>query len=268
MVAMRALRGMGRYVPGESLVHGLDPVAKTAVVLVFAVCVFLVDGFAGLAVLALGVAGVVAVARLGPRDAFVGMRAVSILLAFTVLAHALRWRPATEALLRLGPVAVDGDGLIAGAFFASRIALLVVGTSLLTLTTPMIALTDGIERMLGPLARLRLPVHDLAMMLSIALRFIPTTAEEAERIMVAQAARGARFDRGGPLTRAKAYLPVMVPLFVGLFRRADRLALAMEARCYRGGEGRTRMERGVMTGRDVTVALGASAALVVVAALL
>jgi len=138
--------------------------------------------------------------------------------------------------------------------------LLVLGTSLITLTTSPVALTDGLERLMKPLERLKFPAGDVAMMLTIALRFIPTTAEEAEKIIVAQTARGASFSQGGPITRARAYVPVLVPLFVGLFRRAEDLAVAMESRCYRGGKGRTRLTESRVTGTDwVTLAVGLTA---------
>ena len=153
------------------------------------------------------------------------------------------------------------NGLRTGAFFAARIVLLVVGTSLLTLTTSPVEIADGIERALGPLKALRVPVGDLAMTLTIALRFIPTTVEEADHVITAQTARGARFDAGGPIARARAYAPVLVPVFLNLFRRADQLATAMEARCYRGSEGRTRLRESRMRPIDWT-------AFVVVGALL
>jgi energy-coupling factor transport system permease protein len=140
--------------------------------------------------------------------------------------------------------------------------LLVVGTSLLTLTTSPVALTDALERLMRPLERLRVPVGDVAMMLTVALRFIPTTAEEAEKVVLAQAARGARFDSGGPVRRARAYVPVLVPLFVNLFRRADELAVAMESRCYRGGRGRTRLHESRLRGVDWTVMLVGAAVMI------
>jgi energy-coupling factor transport system permease protein len=174
---------------------------------------------------------------------------------FTLLAHALRWQPATVTLVRIGPVGVDADGLLRGVFFVVRIILLVVGTSLLTLTTTPVQLTDALETLMRPLGRVGFPSAEVAMMLTIALRFIPTTAQEAEKIIVAQTARGARFDEGGLVTRVRAYVPVLVPLFVNLFRRAEDLAVAMDARCYRGGRGRTRLHVPVMGARDWAVLL-------------
>ena len=154
-----------------------------------------------------------------------------------------------------------------GAFFAARILLLVLGTSLVTLTTSPVALTDGLASIMRPLGYLRFPVDDVAMMLSIALRFVPTTAEEAERIVVAQTARGARFDEGGPIARARAWLPVLVPLFVRLFRRADDLAIAMESRCYTG-QNRTRLRELVMRATDWVVLTAAVTSCIAAAILL
>lgn len=260
---MRAISGIGMYVPIDSPVHRLDAAAKIGVVAAFTVGLFMVRGFAGLAVMAVAVAVAVALSRVPVRAVVRGLAAVGFIVAFTLVANALRWNPAT-ALARLGPLAVDGPGLRAGIFFAVRIVLLVAGTSLLTLTTSPVALTGGIERALAPLARVRVPVGELAMTLTIALRFIPTTVEEAERIVTAQQARGAAFDRGGPIARARAYVPVLVPLFYQLFRRADALATAMEARCYHGTEGRTRLHEHRMTASDWTV-LGVVATALVIA---
>lgn len=223
----------------------------------FTALLFSVEGFAGLALAAVLVCSAIGVSRVPWRLALRGLRAIAFILGFTLLAHGLRWNPATTALVRLGPLAIDETGLLTGAFFSLRIVLLVMGTSVLTLTTSPVQLTDGIERLMKPLAYLHVPVGDLAMMLTVALRFIPTTAEEAEKIIFAQAARGARFDRGGPIARARAYVPVLVPLFVNLFRRADELATAMETRCYRGGHGRTRLHESRMQAADwVVLALG------------
>lgn len=237
---MRSISGIGQYVPLDSPVHRFDPAAKLGVVAAFTVALFMVKGFAGLACMAVAVALGAVASRVPLRAVLRGLRAVSFIMVFTVLANALRWEPAA-AVARMGPLGVDGVGLRSGVFFAVRIMLLVIGTTLLTLTTSPVQLAGGIERALAPLKALRVPVGDLAMTLTIALRFIPTTAEEAERIITAQQARGASFDAGGPVARARAYTPVLVPLFFQLFRRADALATAMEARCYRGSEGRTRL---------------------------
>jgi energy-coupling factor transport system permease protein len=165
-------------------------------------------------------------------------------------------------------VGVSATGLARGLFFAARITLLVLGTSIVTLTTSPVALTDALSSLMRPLRFVRVPVDDAAMMFSIALRFIPTTAEEAERIVMAQQARGAVFDKGGPIARARAYAPVLVPLFFQLFRRADALATAMEARCYRGTEGRTRMVEQRMGVSDWLAMIAVASALISVGWLL
>jgi energy-coupling factor transport system permease protein len=232
-------------------------------VLAYTILLFSVDDFAGLALAALLVAVAVWVSKVPVPLVLRGLKAVVFLLAFTLLAHALRWNSPTVAWLRVGPLSVDQAGLVTGLFFSLRIVLLVVGTSLLSLTTTPVALTDALERIMRPLAWLRVPVGELAMMLTVALRFIPTTAEEAEKIIVAQTARGAKFGSGGPIARAKAYLPVLVPLFVNLFRRADELAMAMESRCYRGGEGRTRLHESYMRSADWVVLLAGTAIMIV-----
>lgn len=253
----------GQYVPLDSPVHELEPRAKMGLVVAYTVLLFSVDGFWGLALGALLVATAIGVSKVPPSIVLRGLKAVVFMLVFTLLAHALRWNSPTVALLRVGPLSVDPVGMVTGLFFALRIVLLVVGTSLLTLTTTPVALTDALERLMRPLAWVRVPVAELAMMLTVALRFIPTTAEEAEKIIVAQTARGARFDRGGPVTRVKAYMPVLVPLFVNLFRRADELAVAMESRCYRGGEGRTRLYVSQMAVSDWMVLLVGSTVMIV-----
>lgn len=250
---MKRYSGLGQYVPVDSPVHRLDAASKMGLVVAFTVGLFLANTFTGMAVFALVCALGVAVAHVPARMALRGIRAVSVILVLTVLFRAFNWNAATTVLLRVGPVGVDPEGLRTGLFFAFRILLLVVGTSLLTLTTSPVELADGIERVLGPLKLVRVPVGDLAMTLTIALRFIPTTVEEADRIVTAQTARGARFDSGGPVARARAYAPVLVPVFLNLFRRADELATAMEARCYRGTEGRTRLRESRMRPVDWVV---------------
>lgn len=243
----------GQYVPVDSPVHRMDARAKLGLTACYTVALFLVTSWLGLLVVAAVAVFAVAVSRVPWRIASRGLRPVVWLLLFTLLANGLRWRP-DDAWIAIGPLGVDAEGLARGGFFAARILLLVLGTSLLTLTTSPVALTDAISLLLGPLRVVRVPVDDIAMMMSIALRFMPTTAEEAERIVVAQSARGARFDSGGLLARARAWVPVLVPLFVNLFRRADDLAIAMESRCYRGF-GRTRLREPRMRPSD-WVALG------------
>jgi len=240
----------GQYYPVDSPVHRLEARAKMGLTAAYTVLLFASDGFWGLGAAAAFAALAIGVSRVPIRLVARGLKAITFLLVFTVVVHALEWRPATEMLFRIGPIGVDREGLATGLFFAVRIVLLVMGTSLVTLTTSPVQLTDGLERLMSPLVHIRVPVGELAMMLTIALRFIPTTAEEAEKIILAQSARGARFDQGGPISRARAYVPVLVPLFVSLFRRADELATAMETRCYHGGPGRTRLHLSVLTATD------------------
>lgn len=229
----------GQFVPGASPIHRLDARAKIGAAAALTVALFAARGWTGIGVSAAVVLLAVIISGVPLRLAARGLVPVAWLLVFTVAANALRWSPA-EALARLGPIGIDGAGLARGAFFAARILVLVLGTSLVTLTTSPVALTDALALIMRPLRAVRFPADDTAMMLSIAMRFVPTTAEEAERIVVAQTARGARFDQGGPLRRARAWVPVLVPLFVRLFRRADDLAVAMESRGYTG-VGRTRL---------------------------
>lgn len=264
---MRPAVPFGQYVPVDSPVHALEPRAKLGVLALFVTALFAAEtgSWAAIGTCAAMLALAVALSRVPLRIVLRGVRAVLFLLVFTLAVQALRWNPATVALVRLGPVAVDGAGLVRGLFFGARIVVLVVATSLLTLTTTPVSLTDALERIMRPLGRIGVPVGDVATMLSIALRFIPTTAEEAEKVVLAQASRGARFDRGGPVRRARAFVPVLVPLFVNLFRRADELATAMEARCYRGGEGRTRLRDSTMRASDWWTLLTAGTVLVAVA---
>jgi energy-coupling factor transport system permease protein len=251
---------IGQYVPADSVVHRLDPRTKLGAVALVTIALFSVGRFEAYLVLVALLALAVRSSRLPVRSVLRGVKAVGLILAITLAAHALRWGSVPEGVLHAGPLWLDPAGAVTGAFFALRIVLLVVVTSMLTLTTSPVALADGLERLMRPLAVFKVPVGDIAMMLTIALRFIPTTAYEAEQIMLAQAARGARFDQGGPIKRARALVPVLVPLFVNLFRRADELAIAMEARCYASGRRRTRMNELAMRAVDWAV-LGALVAL-------
>ncbi len=245
----------GQYVPGTSPVHRLDARVKLGLVVAYVAVLFASDGWWGL-IAALAAAMVaVAISGVPVRLALRGLRPVAWLLVFTLAANSLRI-DATDPLFGIGRLGVDAQGFQNGSYFAVRIIALVLGTSILTLTTSPIALTDALTRIMAPLRHVRVPVDDIAMMFSIALRFIPTTAEEAEKIVVAQTARGAVFDEGGPVKRARAWVPVLVPLFVNLFRRADDLALAMESRCYTGSR-RTRLNEPAMRPTDwITLLVG------------
>ena len=232
-------RGLGQFYPVASPLHALDPRAKILATAVLVLGLFLVDSIAGFLVVATAVAALVAASGI-PAGAFLRiLRPVAFIVALTVLFQVLFSREGVT-LVEWGPLEVHSGGLRLGLFLGLRILLLVSAAGLLTATTAPVALADGIEDLLSPLERMRFPAHEVAMMMTIALRFIPTLGEEAEKITKAQAARGADFSEGGPLRRVRALVPVLVPLTIGAFRRADELANAMESRGYRGGEGRTR----------------------------
>lgn len=242
---------IGQYVPRDSAVHRLDPRTKIAAVTAFMVVIFVARDFLGYGLLTLFLLAVVALAHIPLGFVLRGLRPILILLLLTVVLNMFfSGVEGGTVAFRLGPLTATREGIIRAVFIAVRLILLVGVTSLLTFTTSPVELTDGIERLLRPFRRIGVPAHELAMMMTIALRFIPTLLEETEKIMKAQMARGAVFDRGGVLKRARALVPVLVPLFVSAFRRADELALAMEARCYRGGEHRTRMRELRFAPRD------------------
>src|SRR5690606_35234498 len=251
---------IGQYYPAPSPVHRLDPRTKIVVTFLYVVLLFFIHNFVGFAAAAAFTGTAVVAGRVPWRLVLRSLRPILILILFTLVLHALvTGGPDARTVARWGPAAVTYEGLYQGALLGLRLALLILTSSLLTLTTSPVELTDGLERLLLPAGRLGLPAHEFAMMMTIALRFIPTLLEEAEKIMKAQMARGADFQRGGPIQRARALMPILVPLFVSAFRRADDLALAMEARCYRGGEGRTRyrvlrFKRADMAAWAVTVA--------------
>ncbi len=255
---------IGQYVPRESPVHRLDPRTKIAGVTAFMVVIFVARDFVGYGLLTLFVLGVIVLARIPLGFVLRGLRPIIFLLLLTVVLNMFfSGVDGGTVAFRIWRLTATREGIIRALFIAVRLILLVGVTSLLTFTTSPVELTDGIERLLRPFRRIGVPAHELAMMMTIALRFIPTLLEETEKIMKAQMARGAVFDRGGVLRRARALIPILVPLFVSAFRRADELALAMEARCYRGGEKRTRMRELRFAPQDA-----AALAIIVVASVL
>ena len=262
---MMAGRTLGQFYPVESPLHELDARAKILATGIMAVGLFLVDSVAGFLLIAAAVVLLVAASRV-PSGTFLNfLKPVALIVSLTVIFQVFFSREGAT-LLEWGFLEVHEGGLVRGLFLALRILLLVSTAALLTATTAPVELADGIEDLLSPLKRLRFPAHELAMMITIALRFIPTLHEEAQKITRAQAARGADFSEGGPIRRARAMLPVLVPLTIGAFRRADELAEAMESRGYRGGEGRTRYRELRFRARDA-LAL-AAAALVVIGGIL
>jgi len=258
---VNASRSIGQFYPVASPLHALDPRAKILATSVLVVGLFLVNSVAGFLIFAAAVVLLVAASRVPPRTFLRLLRPVAFIVALTVLFQVFFSREGAT-LLEWGFLEVHEGGLQMGLFLALRILLLVSAAGLLTATTAPVALADGIEDLLSPLRRLRFPAHEVAMMMTIALRFIPTLHEEAQKITKAQAARGADFSEGGPIRRVRAMLPVLVPLTIGAFRRADELAEAMESRGYRGGEGRSRYRELRLRARDA-LALAAAALILV-----
>jgi len=239
---------IGQYIPGESIVHQLDPRTKILATFLFIALLFLVDTFTGYALGALLLFSIVLLSRIPVKFVLRGIRPLVFIIVLTLCLHFFMTEG--RVLFQFWFLKLTYEGLIRGLMMVSRLILLIIGSSLLTLTTSPILLTDGIESLLKPFKVIGVPAHELAMMMTIALRFIPTLVEETEKIMKAQMARGADFESGNIFQRAKSLIPILIPLFVSAFRRADELATAMEARGYRGGEGRTRFRVLRFTRRD------------------
>ena len=244
---------LGQYFPGSTIVHRLDPRTKLILVIVFIVALFLAKSYLSYGIMTAVVVVCVAMSRIPPKSILRGLKPLLFVLALTTLLN--MFYTDGRILVQWWIFKITVEGIIRAVLMMLRIVLLITGTFLLTYTTSPIALTDGLESLLSPLKKIRLPIHELAMMMSIALRFIPTLVEETDKIMSAQKARGASFDTGKLTERAKALLPLLVPLFVSAFRRADELAVAMECRCYHGGQGRTRMKVLKMYPRDFVALL-------------
>jgi energy-coupling factor transport system permease protein len=230
---------IGRYVPANSLMHKMDPRAKLLLVFLFVCVVFLANNVVSYGLLAVFTILLISLSKIPLRYLYNGLKPIFFLIVFTFLLHILFTKEG-ELLFEYGWFEIYEGGLIQGFFISVRFTLLVLVTSLLTLTTSPISITDGMEELLGPLKKWKMPVHELALMMSIALRFIPTLMEETEKIMKAQTARGVDFSSGPIKDRVKSIVPLLVPLFVSSFKRAEELATAMESRGYRGGEGRTK----------------------------
>ncbi len=246
---------IGQYFPGSSIIHKLDPRIKIILTFVLIISLFIASNLKGYGICALFVLGQLILSQVPVKYIFKGLRPLLVILLLTIFVN--MFMVEGRIIYNLGPFNITWEGLMQAGRMATRLVLLVMGASLLTLTTSPIALTDGIEKLLNPFRKLGLPAHELAMMMTIALRFIPTLLDETDKIMKAQMARGADFESGNLLRRAKNLVPLLVPLFISAFRRADELALAMESRCYRGGEGRTRLKVLNMLGTDyVALAFG------------
>lgn len=251
---MQANITLGQFLPGDSVVHRLDPRTKILLMVLYIAIAFVVRSLPVFLLPALLLLLMFLLAKVPASYFFSSIKPLRFLLIFMFVLN-LFFTPGETVLWQWKFLAISREGLRQAVFITIRLALLVAGTSMLTLTTSPIALTDGLERLLSPLRILRFPAHELAMMMTIALRFIPTLMEETERIQKAQMARGADFESGNLIQRAKSMIPILVPLFVSAFRRADELAMAMESRCYHGGEGRTRMHELHLHARDVVAAL-------------
>ena len=231
---------IGQYYPTGSVIHRMDPRVKLFGTLVFLISVFAYKGIIGLGIVTLFLAAVIGISKVPFRYMIKGLRAIMILMLITALFN-LFLTPG-ELLIQVWKLKITKEGVMSAIRMAIRLTYLILGTSLMTLTTTPNQLTDGLEKALRPLAKIHVPVHEIAMMMSIALRFIPILIEETDKIMKAQMARGASFDEGNIIKKAKSLIPLLVPLFVSAFRRANDLAMAMEARCYSGGDGRTKMK--------------------------
>ncbi|MEI3504624.1 MAG: energy-coupling factor transporter transmembrane component T [Anaerovoracaceae bacterium] len=244
---------LGQYYPGNSWIHRLDPRVKILATILYIVALFVVKDFIGFATAFVGLVAVTAISKVPVSFILRGLKPVFLIILFTFVINMFMIKG--EVLVSLWFLEITREGLRTAVFMGVRLVLLIIGSSLLTLTTKPISLTDGIEALLSPFRRFGLPAHELAMMMTIALRFIPTLLEETDKIMKAQQARGADFESGNIINRAKALIPILVPLFISAFRIAQELAMAMEARCYGGNVKRTRMNGMKLCSRDLAASV-------------
>ena len=240
---------LGQYIPGDTVIHRLDPRCKIILTILYIAVIFCVTSPVWYVIPLAYLLLASRLSGLSAKRLLKSVKPLRFLLILTFLLN-LFFSAGTTVWVDWGFLRITQEGFLTAVHFSMRLVFLVAGTSLLTLTTSPVALSDGLEKLLSPLKVIRFPAHELAMMMTIALRFIPTLIEETDKIMSAQKARGADLESGGLVQRAKALVPILIPLFVSAFRRADELALAMECRCYRGGEGRTRMKQLHLSGGD------------------
>ena len=246
---------LGQYFPGNTIVHRLDPRTKIWMVVMYIVALFTAKWFVSYGIMLIFLISSILLSKIELKTILRGMKPLILIIIITGILN--MFYTAGETLVSFWIFTITKEGLVRAFFMVIRILMLVTGTFLLTYTTSPIALTDGLENMMAPLKKIKVPVHELSMMMSIALRFIPTLIEETDKIISAQKARGADFESGNLIQRAKALIPILVPLFISAFRRADELAVAMECRCYHGGEGRTRMKQLRYVLRDgITLLIG------------
>lgn len=239
---------LGQYYPSRSVIHELDPRMKIILTLIFIIQLFIVKSFIGFGISAVPLIMFLLLSKVPLNYILRGMKPIFFILIFTFLLNMFMYPG--DIIFTLGFLKLTEQGIYMAVFMGLRLTMLIIGSSLLTFTTTPIKLTDGIEKLLHPTKKIGVPTHEVAMMMSIALRFIPTLIEETDKIMKAQQARGADFESGNILQRGKALIPILVPLFVSAFQIAQDLAMAMEARCYRGGEGRTRLHEMRYEGKD------------------
>ena len=232
---------LGQYFPGNSPIHRLDPRTKLVLLIAYIVALFVASAWISYGVMFVILVATILISTIPFKSILRGLKPLVVILIFTGVLN-IFFTTGEKLLVQFWKITIYWEGLERAGMMMARIMMLISGTFLLTYTTSPIALTDGLEALLGPLKKIKVPVHELAMMMCIALRFIPTLIEETDKIMSAQKARGADFESGGLLSRVKALVPILVPLFISAFRRADELATAMECRCYQGGEGRTKMK--------------------------
>ena len=254
---------LGQYFPGDSIAHRLDPRAKLLLVVVFIAALFTAENYLSYAFMLVVTGTMIAVSRIPLKSILRGLKPLFIIILLTALLNVFFTQGTPVQIGSVTLKHVTYEGIVRAAFMVLRIMMLISGTLLLTYTTSPIALTDGMEILFGPLKKIKVPVHEMSMMMSMALRFIPTLIEETDKIMSAQKARGADFESGNLLSRAKAMVPILVPLFISAFRRADELATAMECRCYHGGEGRTKLSELHYQTRDWVAYLTGAALLAV-----
>ena len=258
---------LGQYFPGTTIIHRLDPRVKIMGTIAYIVALFLAKWLVTYAILLVLLGALIVISKVGIKSILRGMKPILIIVVITGLLNLFYTPGQGEPLVAFWVFRIYPEGIWAALAMVLRIAMLITCTFLLTYTTSPIQLTDALERLMGPLKAIKVPVHELSMMMSIALRFIPTLIEETDKIMSAQKARGADFDSGNLIQKARALVPLLVPLFISAFRRADELAVAMECRCYHGGEGRTRLRQLKLTGVDITALLLAVALCVVIGVL-
>jgi len=257
---------LGQFFPGNTVVHRLDPRVKFVLTIVYITSVIMAKGIWAYAFMLVVLLTCVSLSKIKPKAVLRGLRPVLAIIFIGAFLNIFFIRGET-VLFEFRFIVISQEGLLTAVFMAARFVMIIIGSFLLTYTTSPIALTDGLERMLSPLKKIKLPIHELAMMMSLTLRFLPALIEETDKIMSAQKARGADFETGGLIKRAKAILPLIIPLFISAFRRSDELATAMESRCYHGGEGRTRMKILKTAGRDYA-ALSYGAAVIAAVVLL